>query len=860
MHTRRARAGLALAVLGTALVVLALGWVVPERPRNALAQASVWGALVLASFAGWGSLAHAALAGRTRADLGLRVAWGAALVLWIGAMLETSAAFQTPAAMRLVELGALACVAFAWAQRDAMGATALLLARLVRRNPLLGALGAAMAAYAVVAFLGAASDPSHNPFDDDVAYLPFVKKLLSTGTLEEPFSQRRLAAYGGQTFLHALVSPRARYDQLHVFDHGVALTMVALLVIGHRADGRRARGEVVLLALGLLYAVPSVSVNSASYFSGVAMLFGLYRTLAWNGRGGATPPHHAAMVGLVGAAACTLRQNFLPVVAIMIAAGYVPYALRRYPRGAKELAWIAAVGGAALAPWLVLAWRSGRTFLYPLVVGVGNPELTAHGPSEPWTAQLRYIARCALELQPIHAALLFALGATLLVEKSERRPLRALWLAALLGFLLLTNQVRQAADPWNLSRYTVGFVMALALAVTLTAGAGLTAATSARARAVGPAIVLVALIAELLFARESAPRALDAMLQAIAARVRSAPESEKTQPFEAQLYARAQATVPVGAGIAAMVDDPVHLDFARNKVAILDMPGPSSPAPGLPHFRGAEPVAAYFLARGTRYFAFVRADWSRFVYRRESYVTGGLTVDYWKTAAPYVLDAIGWLEELARSRAIVFEERGLVVLDLASRAPGYERHVATAAPNAGPLPESGDRAATMKALLASGPARAAWDLALQDDVQLGEGWCPLELSWKGGEVEEAHRWMAERASFRVRSHGDRPMKLGLRGVVQQPPMPARTTLTLYLGGQRFESFVDGPDAKEELTHVVVVPAAKLRTVAWLDVTLVLARWKMAPEAACGGYGFALKDVTWTPALATDGDGPDAAAP
>ena len=43
--------------------------------------------------------------------------------------------------------------------------------------------------------------PRFNQPDDFIAYLPFAKRLLQSGTLIEPFSLRRLASLGGQAIL-----------------------------------------------------------------------------------------------------------------------------------------------------------------------------------------------------------------------------------------------------------------------------------------------------------------------------------------------------------------------------------------------------------------------------------------------------------------------------------------------------------------------------------------------------------------------------------------------------------------------------------------------------------------------------------
>src|SRR5262249_17984727 len=69
------------------LLVLFRAVVVAHTARAAELASAIWGALVLASFVGWGSGLNAWLFPRRRADLGLRCAWGWGLAVGIGGVL-----------------------------------------------------------------------------------------------------------------------------------------------------------------------------------------------------------------------------------------------------------------------------------------------------------------------------------------------------------------------------------------------------------------------------------------------------------------------------------------------------------------------------------------------------------------------------------------------------------------------------------------------------------------------------------------------------------------------------------------------------------------------------------------------------
>src|SRR4051794_18328506 len=103
----RVRAVLPSAVIGL-LIAVAMLWVVPAKSRNPLAETAVWSLIVLVSFVGWGSLVRLAIlrtARRPEVDIGLRAAWGAALLCFLGGTFMVFAWMTRLTALVLVEVG-----------------------------------------------------------------------------------------------------------------------------------------------------------------------------------------------------------------------------------------------------------------------------------------------------------------------------------------------------------------------------------------------------------------------------------------------------------------------------------------------------------------------------------------------------------------------------------------------------------------------------------------------------------------------------------------------------------------------------------------------------------------------------------
>src|SRR5262249_37180834 len=135
-------------------------------------------------------------------------------------------------------------------------------------------------------------------------------RLLDTGNLIEPFSFRRLGAYGGQTVLQALGAARGTLANVHLIDKGLGFSVALLLLTGYARERRARPLWLALIALAIVV-LHDTAINPASYWTGAMMFLALYRCVV---------REHWALAGLVAAATCTLRQNFVSVVAVFLAA------------------------------------------------------------------------------------------------------------------------------------------------------------------------------------------------------------------------------------------------------------------------------------------------------------------------------------------------------------------------------------------------------------------------------------------------------------------------------------------------------------------------------------------------------------
>ncbi len=661
-------------VAASGIVAIVLAFVYATQPgitKAPIYETAVWGLLVLLAFAGWGGALDRVLFRDRSADFGLRAVWGASVVLFAGGILATASLFSRTAAVLLVDVGLVAFAALLYVERRRRAAGLEMIWRVVRRNALLSVMVAIVLLATLTCYMGAVADSTTNVYDDDTAYLGFVRKLIETGTLIEPFSFRRMSAFGGQTVLQSLLIPHAGYLQLNTFDRGICVLLIVSLILGHRAGRRRMPLALTAVVLGFFLTLPNNSINTAAHFAGFAFFLGMFRTMVYL-REDDRVSSKAIVLALVAIATCTLRQNYLSVPVLTLGVSYAYRVLGKrggatFRERLREPLFVCAVSVVLLLPWLVLAYRSNQSILFPLQNGTFRKAMALQSPTLTFVNELGLLVSMVLDNEPIKVLGIVALAGALVRDDHPYKPLRAFWISTAVSLLILW-QTFTLSTHGNLSRYLFGSVAALAAAVFLSAGTQrLAGRGTTHARAV-LALAIAAMLLQYTASREKASKTYQAYFDNVERDRRLPPTSIETLPHEVFLYGHVQSFVPAGERMVAMVDATYLLDYARNPVFNLDMPGFSSMKPDMPYFQGSEKVAEYFLAHGLRYVVYVRPEFSRSLYQREFWFKRMFNEEeLWRLCAPYFVDLIDTLTALRESRKNVYEEAGLVVLDLATR-------------------------------------------------------------------------------------------------------------------------------------------------------------------------------------------------
>jgi hypothetical protein len=656
----------------------ALFIVVELRHWSACISAAFWGLLLLSSFMAWGACLVRWLNDRRHFDAGLLGAFGMALTL---------AVFGVLACLRLVSVGAIvawsATGPLLWCITAHGPPLAPMVARLRQgrngwfrlRQPPVFALGVLL--LGIVAMLGYAHsvmNASFNPWDDEMAYRSFIRQFLDTGTLLDGFSFRRVGAYGGVSLLQAMVMALADRDRVHILDNGICLLIPLGIILGYRRGPAGSARAGVLLAAFLLLTLPYFLHNLGGEYSGLMFFLALFALFDRPGFDESRPLNNVVLTGLLGAAICTLRQNYISAAFGFIAIFYLARAW--FPADARrgEMLKQAVAAGAAvvafLLPWAVLSMIAIHTPFYPVLRGNVRPDFGILG-SVTFDEEVRWALQNLFMFTPVTSIALFFLAVFTIEPSHANRAIQAFMFACIGAFALMMHFFRAFHDAESIARYYFAFTVAFCLAATLRIvrqGSRRQGGTRAN---VAVALVAFAIGFQFLANKatilENAIRSVTDFNDLVRSRGRTV-----RSPLE-DLYARIQAAVPPGQPILVMLDHTYLLDHKRNPILNYDHPGTTGPERGPPAFEGPEALVAYLGRVGVRYLAYQVGPSSReydpdyWRQKMAAVVVVNGRGGFYKVQGKFELDAFTTFTRLAETRKNLFAENEIRVLDLQTR-------------------------------------------------------------------------------------------------------------------------------------------------------------------------------------------------
>ena len=520
----------------------------------------LWSGFLALAFLGWGC-GFQRMAKDMRSGFALRIVWGISLSLFAIAMFMA----VTPQLFLPITLGWLA-IGFFFSLRPVL-ATRLTWRRWWIWLPMVGLV--------VLQMWILLYETNLNPADDYIAYIPFAKKLLASGSMEEPFSLRRMASFGGQTVLQSWFLLAAPDYWMPLMDKGWMWFLTLALfweLLTEEGVGLGWRGFLLFCLAG--YEWPRI--NAAAQTTGVALALGVLMT--WRQIAGKSSWKSVAIAGLVLAAFCSLRANYVSSAGVFTISLLV-FSWLFARQNFQAYLRAAALSAIALVPWMWLLYQSSSTPLFPLFKGGLVPEFATFNPATANPEREYLLLRSVLSETQLPAYLLVAI-LTFWLTRS-----RALWSAVVMGtvvpivyFLFEFKNMAHGEDAY---RYQHAFLFLSYVTVALEVAhrvSGLKWRPQHwRERTPLRLALVVAGGSALLFFTQSFSwlPGLWTNLQL----TRQAFAEGRQDPFADRRakYQQVQALIPAGQKVLVMVDEPFLLDFKRNPIWLMDIPGNVTP-------------------------------------------------------------------------------------------------------------------------------------------------------------------------------------------------------------------------------------------------------------------------------------------
>lgn len=560
----------------------------------------LWMFAILGAFLGAGSYVLRRL-GAARPPLALSGAVGMASFIAVGGVALLLGAASRPYLVLSVGIGLALGVPALRRFRVRARSWAAFVGR-CRRSPI-----AFMAVALIVGFLlgdvfiRVGSEVLH-PRDDLVAYVPLAQDIVDHGSSVQPFSFRRACVLGGQelldaTFLAARTDPRL----LRAVESGIG----GLLLLLFALDSRR-KLLPRLLPLLALASIPILPIQNLASDHTTAVL--LLAVMMLGGVSDLAPNRRVLVAAVMFAALVTLRNTNLVPAFVILALERLTAPEDRTTRVRGALASVACIS-ALLLPWMYASYRSNQSFFFPIDHGYYQPAfalVTSGTPGAGSIATTIYGASFGSGLW-----FMAAIATAALLGRAHQAVLLRTFAAT--GALLLILVLRVAdTDRPAMTRYLHPFLTAAWVgAAIFAARAG--AAPRLRLAQIATMVGIAAVLTRgwTLASEQRSYYLFEALRHAGGDKDRARLVLDSEGPRTVELtdgrvphevdYAALQRLVPEGETILAMVDDPVKLDFERNPIWIVDLPGAEAPPPGYPDEANGVELALSLRKSGVRW-------------------------------------------------------------------------------------------------------------------------------------------------------------------------------------------------------------------------------------------------------------------
>ncbi len=623
-------------------------------------------AAVILSFLGWGSLVSRLVFGKVTGAWPFRAAWGMAAVALVGGILNSLEAVSVPANLAVLTAGLLLSAPLMrslpdW--RQAIGSSP---------GPALLITGVAVVVLVVVA---ASLFPLRwEPNDDAIAYAMFPRKMLDTGALVEPFSNRRIVSFGGYHYLHSLILSLLSHHELHLLDRGIATVLTGSALVCFVRHRLAAPWSIACLAGVFFMLFPPIRVNLAPTCVLSLLSLTLLETFLLSGEARHISPwRRAVILALVTAGLLAMRANALAIVGSLTVALVLSErtpGVHGMASRLRLLGLIGVVGAILLTPWAVALAHSSGTPFFPLIKGYYNnavPMSVAKSAGE-WVSFLWE--------NFTYAHLQYLLGFALVAYAIGAMPGAMMcYVVSALLTALATIAAFNLSGGFCMARYhgpftTVAFVLTGAALGThawhWVSRAKFGTDTALRRVLLGAGVAACLVVAAAALTRGG----WRAELKEHGWNPQAVLEARVQASYQAALplgekYRQALATLPPRSRILAAIDAPFLLDFKLHEIICIDDIGVVNPPPGLPLQGGGEALRSFLTGLGFTHLLYVKPDISKTIYSRALWSKPDLE-PIWRLRAPYCLAFFDAADALAATGPVLYDSPDAVIISLSA--------------------------------------------------------------------------------------------------------------------------------------------------------------------------------------------------
>jgi hypothetical protein len=639
----------------------------------------LWSLVIFASFWGYGEALRRALKRPEFEDLGwgLTAAWGMALILAIGGFLMMISLAKAPILTGMVLAGAAFAFYFISERLTKWTAPAKSPKKSKSKKGISGADAppaptqnavrgyvAALAnilvwGLAALAFASSIAWPHQiDPNDDLICYLLLPEKIISTGTLIEPFNFRRAQTLGGHSMLQGLVMIVGGDRAGHVADLGFGKLLLFGLAIGLIPKKSTIFQTLCASLLGLfavIYVVPRI--NTMSAYTGSACILALITSMniALKSK---ISVQNLLPSALLFVAASTLRPYF-GLLAGLILFAFVVVALFSSIENWKQTLHTVLLGlspCALLICWMVVLFISNQTFYMPPFLGnlnpvflqTQNPVSLGEYPAMFW----RFFSR------PEIAGLLVLSCFAVFFRSSFFNKICIALSFCVAGLVVIKMS---ATTPEEMPRYIVPVLLPAALLslcflfkgnrfsrILAAIGIGLVAWFQ-----VGPAGQLLAAQAQ----------SLPGQFQIGAAPLH--PDVQESLGTYQREIRKLQDLTPRGSKILLIMDYPYTVDFSRNEACSIDAIGAAGPAGSVPLFNGPEILQDYLKKNGFSFIMCMDFNTALLLYNRNYWMNHPRPEWYYKKVwGPSSLDFMDNIDKIAANGGLIEKKFNIRLIKL----------------------------------------------------------------------------------------------------------------------------------------------------------------------------------------------------